>query len=121
MLIDYSALKATIANVVAGVKQGTILLLRATETPDSDYPWRADDKTTASTTLDAVATAVSKADINNETILATDTKVVCAAPTFEIDPSTDRISIDGELFEIKDMKRVPYAGLAIAYILFVRK
>lgn len=120
-MLDYSKLQAKVTKVMGKVKQGTVILIRRTDTlADDDVPWGSETHGDVPHTLQATVSSVNQKYINETSIVVTDKQVTFSVPDVEPDILTDRISVDGVVYRISDLKRIPEAGTAVAYIAFIR-
>jgi len=120
-MLNYEKLQTAVSGIMDTVKQGTVTLVRETDTLiDADVPWGDETSDTVSHELKAVVSSVNQKYINEETIVVTDKQITFAVPSIEPNILTDHIIIDGVTYRISDLKRIPEAGVAVAYIAFVR-
>lgn len=99
---------------------GNVYLVRESSTPTSG---RAHDVTIGSpvkTLLQAVAIPVQQKYIDGQLITGRETQVMFSPPVLNPEPSmSDKIEISGRDRKVVKMKRIPDAGIALAYIFFV--
>lgn len=119
-MLNYLKLQQTVTKVLQQVRTGTIKLVRKAETVNTSAPWENDTVTTTEYTLDATAFAVDDEYIGKGGIEITDIKIVSAVPAIEPEKTTDYVLIDTVKYEIVNIIRIPKAGTAVAYLLFVR-
>jgi DNA-binding phage protein len=107
-----------------GLGQRVITLTRETSETNEAQPWLGDVITTQTEELLAVAFGAAKY-ADGETILATDIKVTAAIPTipYRLDDGSNptfKITIDGRIYSVVDVKAIPDAGTPAAVVFIIR-
>lgn len=126
----YDELRAEVVGLMrdTDVRQGTVTLTRTTTAdPDPSTPWEPGAPTTTVYTLDAAVSGAGKKYIDGSLILITD-RMLTVSPVatlsgtrVDVEPAVgDLISIDGAVgIPAKAVRRLPEAGIAAAYLIFV--
>lgn len=100
-----------------GLGQGTVQLKRVTMTPGPNE-WTPGVETTTLYDLAATVRRVSQKYVDGTLIVATDNQITFAVPS-TVPLITDMLVIDGDEHVMKDLRPIPAAGMAVAFIAFV--
>lgn len=115
----YANLQSTAAGILGEFSQGAVILTRHTIGPsDPATPWIPGADVTTDYELKATVRGVSAQHVDGTLILASDEVVTCSADVVAPDMS-DTITIDGDPRAIKMIKKLPSAGVAVAYQIFI--
>lgn len=115
----YTDMQVTAAGILDEFKQGTVVLTRVTPgTVDPATPWIPVVDTTTDYTLKATVRGVSKEHVDGTLILASDEIVTASADIIE-PIMADTLTVDGDPRAIKMIKKLPSAGVAVAYQIFI--
>jgi hypothetical protein len=120
--IDYTHLQGRAAAILGRAAQGSVQLVRAIDTgvPVSvGEPWRGNVVETETVALAATVSRVAQRYVNGTTIQATDDQITFAVPGFE-PGMRDTFVVDGVTRTLVDLRRIPAAGVAVAYVAIVR-
>lgn len=116
---DYDRMQGTATRLMKRFKQGVVSLKRTTPgEPDPATPWIPGVPTVTTYPLDATVRRVEQKYVDGTLIVATDNQVTFAVPAVE-PAMTDVLVIDGSEHVMKDLRPLPAAGTAVAYIAFV--
>lgn len=115
----YDDMQTVASGLLEEFKQGAVTLTRYTEDPPpTDEPWKPGEKTLTVYSLSAAVRRVQQKYIDGSLIVATDDQITFAVPPVE-PQMTDVFTVDGAVRVLKDLRRIPAAGTAVAYIAFV--
>lgn len=115
----YTDMQVTAAGILDEFKQGTVVLTRISNAPsDPATPWIPGAETTTDYTLKATVRGVSKEHVDGTLILASDELVTSSADIIEPIMS-DMITVDGNPRVTKKIEKLPSAGVAVAYSIFI--
>lgn len=101
-------------------QQGSIFLVRTAKTQVPGREWDVTVGAPSRTQLTGTAIPVQKKFLDGTRITSRDTQVMFSPPDSVVPLVTDQIEIDGRLMTTIEMKRLPDAGVIVAYIFFVK-
>jgi tellurite resistance-related uncharacterized protein len=115
----YDEMRGVATEALTEFSQGTLKLKR--HTPGAGPTHNPGAGTWAEVAvLKGAVGGVGKAYLDSTIIVETDRAVTCAVPAVE-PAAGDKVEIDGVDHNVVAVKRIPEAGTAVAYKVFVRK
>ena len=115
----YTEMQVTAAGILDEFKQGEVILTRIANAPsDPETPWIPGAPTPTDYELKATVRGVSKDQIDGTLILSSDEVVTSSADIIE-PILADTLTVDGNPRAIKMIKKLPSAGVAVAYAIFI--
>lgn len=106
--MDYDRIRATAARLLAGAKQGAVVLTRTTRVGG-----------TTTEPLAAVVKGVSAQFVDNTTVRTSDLEVLCTPPQIRPEPG-DTAIIDGRNAKVLVVTPIPAAGEPAVWRLIVK-
>jgi hypothetical protein len=115
----YDEMRGVADELLTEFAQGVVKITKVTPgTPNPAQPWVPTMPTAETATLAATVRRVEQKYVDGTLIVGTEDQVMFALPAFVPDMSCE-MSVDGRVRVMKDLRPIPAAGAAVAFVAFV--